>query len=188
MSVVFFVGGSSSIRGWLPRRLGPGSALPESDENNSNIPKFRYSKDSTTRYEQFAYRFEQPGDLLLEGSVELRHRILHFGADINGALFVDAGNVWLLRPNPNKPNATLKGNRFIPDIAVAAGYGIRIDFSFFIIRFDAAVKVWDPARRYIDAETGQWVDERFLLPKFSIRQLSKGANPLVVNFGIGYPF
>ncbi|OIN61093.1 translocation and assembly module lipoprotein TamL [Arsenicibacter rosenii] len=184
----FFVGGSNSVRGWLPRRLGPGSALPETDETNPNVPKYRYTKDSTERYEQFAYRFEQPGDLLLEGSAELRHRLFHFGADINGALFVDAGNVWLLRPNPNKPLATLKANRFFSDMAVATGYGIRIDFSYFIIRFDAAVKVWDPARRYVNPETNQWVDERFILPKFSLRQLSKGPNPLVVNFGIGYPF
>lgn len=184
----FFVGGSSSIRGWLPRRLGPGSALPETDDTNPDSPKFRYSRDSTVRYDQFAYRFEQPGDLLLEGSAELRHRLFHFGADVNGALFVDAGNVWLLRPNPNKPLATLKANRFLSDIAVATGYGVRIDFSYFIIRFDAAIRVWDPARRYVDPETKQWIDERFILPKFSLRQLSKGPNPLVVNFGIGYPF
>lgn len=180
----FFVGGSSSIRGWIPRRLGPGSALPRTKDYDIYAPVF---KDSLTR-QQLDYRFEQPGDILLEGSAEFRHRLFHFGADINGALFVDAGNVWLLRPDANKPLATLKLNRLLTDIAVATGYGVRIDFSYFIIRFDFGLKVWDPARKYIDEESGQWIDERFLLPKFSLRRLSKGPNPLVVNFGIGYPF
>ncbi|MBC7572172.1 MAG: hypothetical protein H7319_20950, partial [Spirosoma sp.] len=60
-------------------------------------------------------------------------------------------------------------------------------FSFFIIRFDGGIKVWDPARRYVNSE-GMAVDDRFVLPQFSLRKLSKGPNPLVINFGIGYPF
>lgn len=78
--------------------------------------------------------------------------------------------------------------KVIPDLAVGLGTGLRVDFSFFIIRFDFGTKVWDPARRYLSKETGQMVDERFILPKFSLKSLSRGPNPLVVNFGIGYPF
>jgi hypothetical protein len=65
---------------------------------------------------------------------------------------------------------------------------VRFDFSFFIIRFDGGIKVWDPARQYFKESEGKFVDERFILPKFSLKQLSSGPNPLVINFGIGYPF
>ena len=178
----FFVGGSNSLRAWPSRRLGPGGALPQSTTANSQEPVY------STRYpEQFAYNFEQPGGVLLEGSAELRGRLFHLGADINGAVFVDAGNVWALPGINARPRATLGSGPLLTQFAVGTGVGIRFDFSFFIIRFDGAVKVWDPSRRYLNAE-GQAVDERFFLPQFSFRQLFSGPNPLVVNFGIGYPF
>ncbi len=186
----FFAGGSNSLRAWRPRRLGPGSAFPQAEPEDRLLPKFRIDpRDSTKFLPQFDYTFEQPGDFLLEGSAELRWRYFHFGADINGALFLDVGNVWTLRPNdPNRNGEEFAMRKVIPDLAVGLGTGLRVDFSFFIIRFDFGTKVWDPARRYLSKETGQMVDERFILPKFSLKSLSRGPNPLVVNFGIGYPF
>ncbi|MFD2573154.1 BamA/TamA family outer membrane protein [Spirosoma soli] len=178
---LFFAGGSNSIRAWLPRRLGPGSAFPYID--NPNIPSFK----DPPRQEQFDYRFEQPGNILLEGSAELRGRLFHLFGDVNGAIFVDAGNVWTLRDNPIRAGDVFRLNTFVPQIAVGTGVGLRFDFSFFIIRFDGGIKVWDPARRYPGVDN-QIIDERFLLPKFSLGKLSKGPNPLVINFGIGYPF
>lgn len=185
----FFAGGSNSLRAWRPRRLGPGSAYPRTEISNGKlVPLFLTDqRDRTKKLPQFDYTFEQPGDFLLEGSAELRGRLFHFGADFNGALFIDAGNVWTLRNTPGRDGAELQLNKFVPDIAVGTGAGLRVDFSFFIIRFDAGIKVWDPARRYLQAD-GQLVDERFILPQFSLRKLSRGPNPLVVNFGIGYPF
>ncbi|MGF7214542.1 outer membrane protein assembly factor BamA [Spirosoma lacussanchae] len=178
---LFFAGGSNSIRAWLPRRLGPGSEYPLFSAANSLNP-------DPSREGQFLYTFERPGDLLLEGSAELRGRLFKLLADIDGAIFIDAGNVWRL---PGITSGTERGefrfNSFIPQIAVGTGVGLRLDFSFFIIRLDGGIKLWDPARQYIDTE-GRPVDDRFILPKFSLGKLSKGPNPLVINFGIGYPF
>lgn len=182
---LFFAGGSNSIRAWLPRRLGPGAEYPQPSPTNPNGPAFN---PDSTRLEQFLYTFEKPGDFLLEGSVELRGRLFRLGfADINGAFFVDAGNVWRLPYSTGSSQGIFRLNTFIPQIAVGTGVGLRLDFSFFIIRFDGGIKVWDPARRYFSPTEGM-VDKRFLLPEFSFRQLSSGPNPLVVNFGIGYPF
>jgi outer membrane protein assembly factor BamA len=177
---LFFAGGSNSVRAWLPRRLGPGGAYPF--RPGSTLP-------DQTGTGQYIYLFEQPGNVLLEGSAELRGRLFHLGADINGAVFVDAGNVWTLRQNnATRPGSTFQLDTFLPQIAVGTGVGLRIDFSFFVIRLDGGIKVWDPARQNVLTTDGTIEDQRFLLPKFSLRQLSSGPNPLVINFGIGYPF
>ncbi|WP_374191830.1 translocation and assembly module lipoprotein TamL [Spirosoma foliorum] len=177
---LFFAGGSNSIRAWLPRRLGPGSEWPQTVGGK---PVF-----SSPDEQQFLYIIEKPGDMIIEGSAELRGRLFHLGADVNGAIFVDAGNVWNIRYNEKRPGTTFGFDTFIPQIAVGTGVGLRIDFSFFVIRFDGGIKVWDPARRYIDPTSGEPVDKRFTLPEFSLSKLSSGPNPLVINFGIGYPF
>jgi outer membrane protein assembly factor BamA len=178
----FFAGGSNSIRAWPSRRLGPGGSLPQSTTAQPQQPVY------SSRYpDQFAYNFEQPGQVLLEGLAELRTKLFHLGADINGAVFVDVGNVWGLPGSNNKPRANIGSGPLLTQFAVGTGIGVRFDFSFFIIRLDGAVKVWDPARQYLNAE-GQAVDERYFLPQFSFRQLFRGPNPMVVNFGIGYPF
>ena len=175
----FFAGGSNSIRAWLPRRLGPGSAFPYLTDPGT--PAINETSG------QFIYQFEQPGNVLLEGSAELRGRLFHLGADVNGAIFVDAGNVWTLSNSSNRPGTAFRFNTFVPQIAVGTGVGLRLDFSFFVIRFDGGVKVWDPARQYVSLVDGP-VDKRFILPEFSFKQLFSGPNPLVINFGIGYPF
>jgi outer membrane protein assembly factor BamA len=190
---LFFAGGSNSIRAWLPRRLGPGSAIPYAQDDKGLVPEFNPKRPG-----QFRYDFEQPGDILIEGSAELRTHLFHLGGDINGAFFVDAGNVWTLRDNNKRSGENFSPN-FIRQIAVGTGIGLRIDFSFFIIRLDGAVKVYDPARYFlydpaqngyiVDGKTpGEFIDERFFLPKFRFDKMFKGPNPLVINFGIGYPF
>lgn len=176
----FFAGGSNSVRAWLPRRLGPGSAFPY--QTDPSVPAINSANG------QFIYLFEQPGNVLLEGSAELRGRLFHLGADIDGAIFVDAGNVWTLTNNPSRPGSVFRFDTFFPQIAVGTGVGLRFDFSFFVVRFDGGIKVWDPARRYIDLTKNELVDKRFILPEFSLGKLTSGANPLVINFGIGYPF
>ena len=183
---LFFAGGSNSIRAWLPRRLGPGADYPQPSLIDPNGPAF--NRTDPRRSEQFLYTFEKPGDFLLEGSAELRGRLFHLLADVNGAIFIDAGNVWRLPYSAGNAQSLFRFNTFVPQIAVGTGVGLRLDFSFFLIRLDGGIKVWDPARRYVRELNGKLMDERFLLPKFSLRQLTKGPNPLVVNFGIGYPF
>ena len=181
----FFAGGSNSVRAWLPRRLGLGASYPRSKSLMNGILMPLFATDSSG---QFDYRFEQPGDVLLEGSAELRGRLFKFVADVNGAFFIDAGNVWLLRDPGNNPNAVFRPDTFYQQLAVGTGVGLRLDFSFFVLRFDFAVKAYDPARRYIDATTKQLVDERFILNQFSFKHPFSGTNPVNVVFGIGYPF
>ncbi len=176
---LFFVGGSNSIRAWPSRRLGPGSAYPY-QSSNSSVP---YLNDK----QQFVYLFEQPGNFLVEGSAEVRARLFRFGAaDVNIAGFIDAGNVWTIDDTGRK-GANFQANRFLTDMAVGTGVGLRFGFSFFILRLDGGIKVWDPARRYTTTD-GQAVDNRFILPQFSLTKLFTSPNPLVVQFGIGYPF
>ncbi len=172
----FFAGGSNSVRAWRPRRLGLGSAPPPMSSNPSSEGIFDY-------------RYERPGEILLEGSVEWRKKLLGF---VNGALFIDAGNVWSFTestPNPTEPtnapwadqgNTKFYFDSFYKEIAIGAGFGLRFDFSFLVLRFDVGIKVWDPARPVGD----RWVlgNFRFTGPYDSDRE------PIIYNIGIGYPF
>ncbi len=169
----FFAGGSNSIRAWPPRRLGPGSIASDS-VNNSGYA---------------VYAIEQPGEILLETSIEYRQKLFGF---VEGALFIDAGNVWRLLEYPDDPDtglprqgsAKFSFNTFIPQIAIGAGAGLRLDFSFLILRFDYGVKMYDPAREPYDPEanerTGRWIGQKFDVWE----EISNG----VLNIGIGYPF
>jgi outer membrane protein assembly factor BamA len=143
----FFSGGPNSVRAWRARTLGPGGYD---------------SRNSTTR-------FDKIGDILLEGNFEYRFHIIK---SFNGAFFVDAGNIWRLQPDENKPNAQFLVNGFLDQIAIGSGLGIRWDLSFFILRLDLATPVKDP--KY---ESG----DRWTYDKKPWRQV-------VANFGIGYPF
>ncbi len=147
----FFAGGSNSVRAWLPRRLGPGSYSPPRENDGT-----------------FDYSFEQPGEILLELSIELRQKLFSF---IHGAVFVDAGNVWSFDTDVARPGSQFKASNALGELGVGTGLGLRFDFSFIILRFDVGAKVWDPAEP---------LEARLVNP----------AQPKnwVLNFGIGYPF
>lgn len=156
----FFVGGSNSIRAWAPRSLGTGSSVSDTTAIGNVIP--------------------QPGDILLEGSLEYRVNVLRFAGNIQLAAFIDAGNVWKWHPI-NLPQKINKSNfemgRFYKEIAVGTGFGVRWDLNFFLFRFDWGIKVVDPSRA---------VGDRYVLDKFSLKRNQQyGLN---LNFGIGYPF
>lgn len=109
--------------------------------------------------------------MLLEGSLEYRFPVYSF---IKGALFTDFGNVWTLQPDTNRPGAEFRVNNFYKQFAVGSGFGIRMDFTFLILRFDIATKVYDPT------EAGQ---------PWRLRNAVKHTtNQTVVNVGLGYPF
>lgn len=148
----FFIGGPSSLRAWKPRRLGPGSY----NAGNNLI--------------------EQPGSILIESSLEYRFPLLYLLGKLNGALFVDAGNIWTFSNNQSNPNSVFNISTFYNQIAVGTGFGIRWDFSFFLLRLDIATKVINPAKPK---------NEKWVLDKTT---LSSGENPLEFNIGIGYPF
>jgi len=159
----FFAGGSNGIRAWRPRRLGPGAYSPPLNANPEEDGVFNYS-------------FEQPGEILLETSVEYRRKLFSF---VSWAYFIDAGNVWTLRNDPTRPGGQFQFDSFLSEIAVGSGFGLRFDFSFLILRLDAGSKMYDPAR-----EKGQrWIAHK-LLSNFPFGEKEQ----TILNIGIGYPF
>jgi outer membrane protein insertion porin family len=162
----FFVGGSNSIRAWPPRRLGPGSD-PDVMDSTRNDGTIDYGRN---------YQFEQPGDILLETSAEYRFDIVSF---LEGAVFVDAGNVWVWKSQLNQPEGQFRWNRFYKEIAVGTGFGLRLDFSFLILRFDVGIKAYDP---------GKPAGQKFMLKNLSFNRPFGERQQTVLNVGIGYPF
>ncbi|UTA69759.1 BamA/TamA family outer membrane protein [Emticicia sp. 21SJ11W-3] len=153
----FFIGGPNSIRAWRPRALGPGSA------------------QGVTVGNRF---FQQPGDILMEGSLEYRKFMFRFIGNWNAGFFIDAGNVWKWYQINSKFNeANFNWGRFYKEFAVGTGAGIRLDLDYFIARFDWGVKVIDPSRKEGD---------RFVLDKTRLGR-SNEYYP-VFHFAIGYPF
>jgi len=148
----YFVGGSNDLRAWWARSIGPGA----------------YVLDEQTQQLENYY---QNGDIKLLANFELRHNILW---QLNGALFVDMGNVWSIYENPSFPSGAFKFDTFYRQLAIGAGYGLRIDFNFFVIRFDLAFKLRDPSM----ASSNKWV----------YSQANKYYKKPILNFGIGYPF
>ncbi len=176
----FFIGGPNSVRAWRIRELGPGEyrdplTIPTPGPNtNGTVPFF------------------QSGDFSLEMNAEYRFDLLRiFGYTIESAFFVDAGNVWTVgydenrkgsqlswsaRRDPDDPT-TLIGRNFLKQIAVGAGTGIRLDFSYFVLRFDAAIKLRNP---FPDPVEGQfWIDREWR--KLQLRDFN-------YNLAVGYPF
>jgi outer membrane protein insertion porin family len=151
----FFNGGTNSIRAFRARSIGPGSF------------------DGSTAVTAFLP--DQSGDLKLEFSTEYRAKIYDL---IKGALFLDAGNIWLLKEDPAKPGAQFSKD-FMSEIAVGVGAGLRFDFSFLVLRTDLAF----PIRKPYLADGERWV-----LNKVSFGSSSWRKENLVFNLAIGYPF
>ena len=144
----YFSGGDNSVRGWSVRRLGPGSMAVT---------------DSTSF-------FNQSGDVRLDLSVEYRSKLFW---KFEMAAFVDAGNIWTIRPYSFQDKGNFDFSRFYKEIALSYGLGLRVDFDFFLIRFDTGFKAYNPQ------ETGK---ERWaiLKPNFT--------NNFAWHFAVGYPF
>ncbi len=143
----FYVGGANSVRAFTIRGVGPG----------------RFIK----RGRKYSY-MDQTGDFKLEGNIELRFPL--FGS-LGGALFVDAGNVWLIRDDDSRPGGTLHLSDLVSDLALGTGAGLRYDLDFIVVRLDMGVALHDPSSTrsgYFD--TGSFSD-RFAF-----------------HFAIGYPF
>lgn len=151
----FFSGGSNSIRAFRARTLGPGSFDPRT-------------------IEQGAY-FDQSGDIKLELNAEYRANLYKF---LNAAIFVDAGNIWLLNNDPDRPGAKFTKD-FLNEIAVGAGVGLRLDFSILILRLDLAMPLRVPYY-----EKGS----RWAFDKINFGDPNWRKDNLVLNIAIGYPF
>lgn len=144
----FYAGGANSVRGWNVRTLGPGSY-----ETHNTMTNF----------------INQCGDILLNMSVEYRAKLFWI---FEGAVFVDGGNIWTIREYVNQPGGVFKLDSFYKQIAAAYGVGLRLDFSFFILRFDLGVKAHNPAR---NQEHWPLIHPRW-------------GRDTTLHFAVGYPF
>ena len=145
----FYIGGANSIRAFTVRSLGPGTYNPGSNA------KYGY--------------LDQTGDVKFEANVEYRFPL--FG-DFYGATFLDAGNVWLLRKDENRPGGQLTLRDLGKSIALGTGAGIRYDLTFLVIRLDLGIALHAP---YDTGKRGY-----YNIPKFK--------DGLGLHFAIGYPF
>ena len=117
----YFAGGANSVRGWAVRELGPGT----------------YSgKDRTIDY------IKQSGDIKLGASLEYRSKLFW---KVNGAAFVDAGNIWTIREYAEQPGGLFEFDSFYKQIAVSYGLGVRFDFGFLVLRLDGGMKAYNPS-------------------------------------------
>lgn len=151
----FFSGGSNSIRAFRARTLGPGSFDPRTLEPGTY--------------------FDQSGDIKLELNAEYRANLYKF---LNAAVFVDAGNIWLLHDDKDRPGAKFSKD-FLNEIAVGAGVGLRLDFSILILRLDLAMPLRVPYYQKGD---------RWAFDKINFGDSSWRKDNLVLNIAIGYPF
>lgn len=150
----FYVGGANSIRAFTIRSIGPG--------------RYRPSESNTYSY------VDQTGDIKLEANMEYRFRILSkfAGGNLNGAVFLDAGNVWLLREDPARPDAQFTFNHFFDSIALGTGAGIRYDLDFLVLRLDLGIAL------HVPYDTGK--KGYYNIPRFK--------DGMGLHFAIGYPF
>ncbi len=155
----FFIGGTNSIRAFRARSIGPGSydyrAQPEYDPN-SFLP-------------------DQSGDIKLELNTEYRAQLYRF---IHGAVFADAGNIWLWNKDTSRPGAEFSG-KFLNQLAVGTGAGLRLDLDFLVLRLDVAF----PVRKPWLPEGNRWVFDEI---DFGSRNWRR--ENIVYNLAIGYPF
>jgi hypothetical protein len=149
----FYIGGPQSLRAWQIRELGPGSY------QDPNVP-------------DDAVQFYQTGDFKIELAAEYRFKI---GWIMHGAFFVEAGNIWTITKDVDRPGASLSAS-FLNEFAVGTGVGIRFDFKYFVIRWDLGYKLRNP---YPDEDGKHWLWKNF--DTFSFNQFNS-------NFAIGYPF
>jgi hypothetical protein len=145
----YFEGGANGIRGWQVRSLGPGSYYAPSSTYTS-----------------------QTGDIKLEANIEYRFKLFWV---LEGAVFIDAGNIWAIKEDKDRPGAQFKFNTLYRDLAVGSGFGMRFDLKFVLLRTDLGFKMKDPK----DPADRSWIFTQ-----------SNGLNRdnMVLVIGIGYPF
>ncbi len=144
----FYVGGANSVRAFTVRTVGPGT--------------FRSPSGSKYSY------MDQTGDLKLEANAELRARLI---GNLHGAVFLDVGNVWLMRADAQRPGGKFSASA-LRELAVGTGLGVRYDLDFLVLRFDVGVGLHAP---YETGKSG-WYN----IPKFK--------DGMAYHFAIGYPF
>ncbi len=145
----FYCGGANSVRAFAVRSIGPGS--------------YRVPADQVNGY------FDQTGTFKFEVNVEYRFPII---GPLHGAMFIDTGNVWLLKNDPQRPGGLLKGSTFFKNLAVGTGVGLRFDIGMLVIRGDLGIGIHAP---YYTGNGGYYNMESF-------------RKSLAFHLAIGYPF
>lgn len=145
---MYFSGGANSVRGWSVRSLGPGSL----------------SRDSIKTF------VDQSGDIRLDMNIEYRTKLFW---KFEMAAYIDGGNIWNVKKRADLPDANFNFGRFYKEIAFSYGLGLRLDFDFFLIRFDTGFKAYDPQER----GSRRWAITR---PNFH--------DNFAWHFAVGYPF
>jgi outer membrane protein assembly factor BamA len=165
----FIAGGPNSMRGWAIRKLGIGSNI------------FYDTISAGTFNDKYA-------DIQLEANIEYRFNLFQFyGFWMRGAVFTDMGNIWFRNElDGTLKNANLKFNKLGKDLAIASGFGARIDFNYFLLRFDLGFPIKDP--RYGPTNTGNPRIEEFYSPTSGGWMVEKVWNKPAFQFAIGYPF
>ncbi|MDE6810094.1 MAG: BamA/TamA family outer membrane protein [Muribaculaceae bacterium] len=145
----FYVGGANSVRAFTVRSLGPGSYRPDANAIDGY--------------------FDQTGTFKFEFNVEYRFPI--FGP-LHGALFLDSGNIWLLKEDPQRPGGLLRASTFFKDLAVGTGAGLRFDIGMLVVRGDLGIGIHAP---YDTGKRGYY-------------NMTSFGNSLAFHLAIGYPF
>ncbi len=144
----YFTGGANGIRAWQVRSLGPGSYKAPADIYPN-----------------------QSSDIKLEANLEYRFKMFW---RMEGAFFLDAGNIWAINYKDNREGSVFKVNEFYKQIAVGSGFGVRFDFTYFLFRLDLGMKMRDPSL----AE-----GKRFIPGNYQV-----SSDQFNLSFAIGYPF
>ncbi len=150
----FFIGGTSSLRGFRSRTVGPGTYISPRADSTDFFP-------------------DQSGDIKLEINTELRQKITGI---LEGAIFAEAGNIWLKNKNKDKPGGEFTKD-FLKQLAVDAGIGLRFDLQILLLRIDVAVPLRKP-----------WLIPASVLSQIDFRDRDYRKQNIVFNLAIGYPF
>lgn len=145
----FYVGGANSVRAFTVRSLGPGSYRPDKDVVNGY--------------------FDQTGTFKFEANIEWRFPIY---GPLHGATFLDSGNVWLLKNDPQRPGGKLEAKSFLKDLALGTGVGLRVDIGMLVLRGDLGIGIHAP---YKTTRHGYY-------------NMTSFGNSLAFHLAIGYPF
>jgi outer membrane protein assembly factor BamA len=158
----YFSGGANGIRAWQVRTLGPGSYPPD------------YTK-----------LLNQTSDIKLEANAEYRFKLIWI---LHGAVFLDAGNIWSYNYDPATPGSQFKINKFINEMAVGTGLGLRFDLNFVLLRADVGIKLRDPSLKAGSRWITNWGDYYRATEYRDDEGNTKHAKIFGIVLGIGYPF
>jgi outer membrane protein assembly factor BamA len=153
----FFIGGPTSLRGFEFRSVGPG----------------RYKSNTESG---FANPIDQSGDIRILLNTEYRFNLFSI---FRGAVFFDAGNVWLFQNDPDRPGGQFKLNSFFKELAWNTGFGLRADIDYIAVRLDFGIPLYEPY---------ETVGERWIYQSPEVGLGSWLSKNIVLSAGIGYPF